>query len=110
MIKLLIALCLSILTFGCATPEENIAIARKKHQDKTEKERIYILELQNRCENFGFKKDTKRFANCMMIQRKNDYEKSFREGLLKDQAEERSRKQWRDLNESLKPRWIPETK
>ena len=76
-------------------------------QEQMIKEKAYIELLGNRCSAFGFKQGTPEFSNCLMAQKMQDDENSFRQKVLDEQAAERGRKSLRDFNEATKPNWIP---
>jgi hypothetical protein len=62
---------------------------------------------RNACLGFGFQTGTNAFANCMMLQKQQDDTIAIQEAQLREQAADRQRKALRDLNDALKPQWIP---
>jgi len=101
------ALCVFLPTLlcGCLTQEQR----REKQQQQQElREEAHLRSLQKRCDSFGFKRETPEYSNCMMAQAKEDNLNAYRNGVLKNQDEERQRKAWRDVNDSLKPTWVPQ--
>ena len=133
--KIFTAIAFTLIVSGCATPPEKQALINQcskevgayggsdknnaikncverleyaqARQEKKLQERAYLNELQTRCAGFGFKRDTNEFSNCLMVQKQQDDTKAFRDAQLKEQSAERLRKSLRDMNDALKPQWIP---
>jgi hypothetical protein len=76
-------------------------------QEKMLQQRAYLNNLQTRCESFGFKRNTNEFSSCMMLQKQQDDNIAIQEAQLREQAADRQRKALRDMNDALKPQWIP---
>jgi len=96
---------LTTLLSGCLTQEQR---REKQQQQKELREEAHLRSLQKRCDSFGFKRETPEYSKCMMAQAKEDNLNAYRNGVLKNQDEETQRKAWRDVNDALKPTWIPE--
>jgi len=80
----------------------------QNQQERMVKEQAYIQVLASRCSAFGFKQGTTEFSNCLMAQKMQDDENTFRQKVLEEQAADRRRKALKDMNDALKPQWIPD--
>ena len=134
-LKIFAVLVFALVLNGCATPPETQALINQcskeaasyvgsdksdaikscverfenaqARQEKKLKDRAYLNELQARCLGFGFKRNTNEFSNCLMVQKQQDDTKAFQDAQIKAQSAERLRKSLRDMNDALKPQWIP---
>ena len=89
--------------WSCLDREENKDRYRAQQQQQQAKSEMF----RNSCLSFGFQTGTSAFANCMMLQKQQDDSIAIQKAQLREQASERQRKALRDLNDALKPQWIP---